>query len=197
MLSCLLAAMTLLTFSQVVARYLFSSGAVWALEATTTLFAWMILFGMSYGIKISAHLGVDAIVQLLPYKAQRATAVLACLMCVLYAVILLDASFLASINDNLNARGGAIEYIQKMKRVGIEMEDLPIPRWIAYIILPLGLALFVFRSLQALWMIVKGERSFIIASHEGVNLSPNSSSNKDSEASGEGSKTPPPHPPSP
>jgi TRAP-type C4-dicarboxylate transport system permease small subunit len=44
----LLAAMALVTFSQVVARYVFNTGAVWALELTQYLFAWLVLFGMSY-----------------------------------------------------------------------------------------------------------------------------------------------------
>ena len=60
----LFAAMTLVTFSQVVARYVFNSGAVWALELTVYLFAWLVLFGMSYGVKVHAHLGVDAFAKL-------------------------------------------------------------------------------------------------------------------------------------
>ena len=43
----LLAAMTIITFSQVVARYVFNTGTVWALELTTFCFAWLVLFGMS------------------------------------------------------------------------------------------------------------------------------------------------------
>ena len=38
--------------------------AVWALELTVYLFAWLVLFGMSYGVKVHAHLGVDAFVRL-------------------------------------------------------------------------------------------------------------------------------------
>ncbi len=60
----LFAAMTAVTFSQVVARYVFNTGAVWALELTVYLFAWLVLFGMSYGVKVHAHLGIDAFVKL-------------------------------------------------------------------------------------------------------------------------------------
>ena len=166
----LLAAMTLLTFSQVVARYFFNSGAVWALEATTTLFAWLILFGVSYGVKIGAHLGVDIIARKLPGKLQRAAAATAAVLCILYAVILLDASWLGVFSDRLNARGGAVDYIVKMHRLGIEMEDLPIPRYLAYSILPVGLALFALRSIQALWQILRGDRAGIIANFDGAEL---------------------------
>jgi C4-dicarboxylate transporter DctQ subunit len=51
-----LAFMTLLTFVQVVLRYGFGGGLVWSLEATTYTFAWLVLIGMSYGVRTDAHL---------------------------------------------------------------------------------------------------------------------------------------------
>ncbi|MDY6994354.1 MAG: TRAP transporter small permease subunit, partial [Pseudomonadota bacterium] len=48
----LLATMTLMTFTQVIARYFFNTGFVWALELTTYLFAWLVLLGMSYGVRV-------------------------------------------------------------------------------------------------------------------------------------------------
>ena len=57
LLAFLLAAMTMVTFSQVVARYVFNTGAVWALELTIFLFAWLVILGISYGIRIRSHIG--------------------------------------------------------------------------------------------------------------------------------------------
>ncbi|MCT4654469.1 MAG: TRAP transporter small permease [Cohaesibacter sp.] len=172
----LLAGMTLLSFSQVIARYVFNSGWGAALEATTLMFAWMILFGMSYGIKIGAHLGVDAVINLLPSRAFRIVAVLGALSGVAYALILLD---------------GSLTYVGKMWKFNIGMEELhfpdwfangvapalgweiydnEVPRWLAYSILPIGLTLFAFRCLQAAWQIVKGDRKMMIASHEAEDL---------------------------
>jgi len=62
----LLAAMTLLTFAQVVLRYVFNSGFVWGVEATTYMFAWLVLFGISYGIRVHAHIGIDLLVRACP-----------------------------------------------------------------------------------------------------------------------------------
>ena len=172
----LLAGMTLLTFSQVIARYVFNSGWGAALEATTLMFAWMILFGMSYGIKIGAHLGVDALITLLPNRIFRIVAVFGALTGLVYAVILFD---------------GSLTYLSKMWRFNIGMEDLhfpdwfangvapaigweisdnEVPRWFAYSILPIGLFLFGFRCLQAAWQIMTGKRKMIIASHEAEEL---------------------------
>ena len=168
----LLAAMTLVTFSQVIARYIFNSGATWALELTVTLFAWLVLFGISHVVKINAHLGVDAFVNLFPGKIQRAFTLLAILGCLFYAVILLM---------------GSHEYWQKMWKLGLELEDIPFPHWIqslfglyedgefhyeniprymSYAILPLGLTLLIFRLLQSGYLVLIGERKLIIASHE-------------------------------
>ncbi|TMV67804.1 TRAP transporter small permease subunit, partial [Thioclava sp. BHET1] len=41
----LLAAMTIITFINVVLRYLFNTGLIWGLEAVLILFAWLVIFG--------------------------------------------------------------------------------------------------------------------------------------------------------
>src|SRR3546814_13342998 len=76
-----LGGMVLITFSQVVARYVFNSGAVWALELTTYLFAWLVLIGASYGVKIGAQLGVDAFVKMFPERYHRYLFLLAAAIC--------------------------------------------------------------------------------------------------------------------
>lgn len=182
-LALLLASITLISFVQVILRYVFNSGIPGALELTQILFAWMILFGMSYGIKIGSHLGVDAAVRLLPQPAFKATAIFSALACIAYGVILLSADWLQAIGAETRG-GGAIDYWQKMYKIGIGLEDLKypewmqeafglqerVPRWMAYLILPIGLALFAFRSLEALIAIIRGDRETIIASHEAEEL---------------------------
>lgn len=178
----LLALMTIITFTQVVARYGFNSGWTSALELTRVLFAWLILFGMSYSMKIGAHLGVDAVIQLFPKPLFRATAIFGAVACVLWAVILISADWLNLLGAE--TKGGAIFYWERMFKIGIGLEDLKYPdwaqavfgldervhRWLAYLILPMGLGLFAFRSIQALIAIVTGKQSTIIASHEAEDL---------------------------
>lgn len=76
LIATILAVMTLITFSQVVMRYGFNSGWGGALQFTRLLFAWLILFGMSYGLKIGSHLGVDAFIRLFPKPVFRASGLL-------------------------------------------------------------------------------------------------------------------------
>ncbi|MFZ1813457.1 MAG: TRAP transporter small permease [Rhizobiaceae bacterium] len=183
----LLAIITLVAFFQVIARYGFNTGWGGALELQRILFAWLILLGMSYGIRTSSHLGVDAFIRLLPHKAFRFVALFGAAAVLLYAILLLNAGWLALLGVDVNTnwrQTGAVGYWTFMFDRGTGLDDLRWPeflqqslglqdrmqRWIAYIMLPIGLALLAFRSLQAIIAIWKGERELIIAGHEAEDL---------------------------
>jgi C4-dicarboxylate transporter, DctQ subunit len=55
-MSLMLLAMTTLAFMQVVRRYMFSTGYPWTLEVTMICFACMIFLGISYGVRVGAHI---------------------------------------------------------------------------------------------------------------------------------------------
>ena len=138
----MLAAMTLLTFSQVVMRYVFNSGFTWAIELTGILFAGMIFIGISYGVRVGAHIGVDALVKLLAPKPQRIVSIVAVLLCLVYASLVIFGSMI---------------YVLKMKSAGIELEDLPVPMWMARAILPVGFVLLFLSFLPVLANLVSGK----------------------------------------
>lgn len=142
LIALLLAAMTLLTFVQVVMRYVFNSGFTWAMELTGILFAGMIFIGISYGVRVGAHIGVDAVVKLLPPKLRRLTSIIAVLLCMVYAGMVIY---------------GSMVYVLKMKSVGLELEDLPIPMWTVRAVLPLGFFLLVLSFLPVLYDLVTGK----------------------------------------
>ena len=172
----LLATMVLITFSQVIARYVFNSGAVWALELTVYCFAWLVLFGMSYGVKTGAHLGVDAFVKLFPAKGQRVLVILSALCCIAYGVILLMGAW--TYWHKIYSIGIPTEdlYLPESwtpwwnETFGTDLEDLAVPRWIPYAILPIGLALLIFRFVQATWHIIQGKRQGMTVSHEAEDM---------------------------
>ena len=181
-LAILLAAITFVSFTQVIARYGFNTGWSGALEFTRILFAWMILFGMSYGVKNGMHLGVDALIRLLPPPLFRVAALFGAGAIIVYALIIIDSSWLALLGAD--TRGGAVDYWSRMFKIGIGLDDLRYPewmqdtfsiqervqRWIAYLILPVGLALLAFRGLQAMVEIARGTRELVIAGHEAEEL---------------------------
>ena len=144
----LMAAMTLTAFSQVVARYVFNYSFVWALELNTVFFAWLIFLGMSYGVRVNAHIGIDAVTKMLAPAAQRAVGMVGAALCAIYAVIVLV---------------GGWNYVSKMIDVGIDMQDLPIPQWVPRLVLPIGFALLAVRFGQAFVRLWRGESTRLLA----------------------------------
>ena len=151
LIAIMLAAMTLLTFSQVVMRYVFNSGFTWAVELTGIMFAVMIFIGISYGVRVGAHIGVDAVIKLIPSKPRRIVSIIAVLLCLIYAGMVIYGSMI---------------YVLKMKSAGIELEDLPIPMWIARAILPIGFMLLVLRFLQVLVNLASGKSDHLHLANE-------------------------------
>lgn len=141
-MSLILVAMTLLVFVQVVARFGFDTGIDWAQEATLLLSGWFVILGASYGVKAGAHIGVDVFVKMLPSKAHRAATVVAVLACLLYCVLFLIGSW---------------DYVMKMRMIGIELEDIPVPKWIASSVLIIGFVLLIIRFLQLGWKVITGQ----------------------------------------
>ncbi|MEZ5669004.1 MAG: TRAP transporter small permease [Alphaproteobacteria bacterium] len=133
----LFAALTLITFVQVVLRGLGDSIG-WAFELSRYLFAWLVLFGVSYALRVGAHIGVDALVRLLPRPARRAVGLIAVGLCIAYAVLLIL---------------GAWEYIDKVWRFATD--DLKVPRGLPYLIVPIGMALVLLRLVGIAWNILR------------------------------------------
>ena len=178
----LMALLTVVSFSQVIARYGFNTGWPGALEFSMVLFSWLILVGMSYGIKRSSHLGVDILLKATPKPIAKWLAIFGASTGLIYGLILLDASWLKAVG--VDTRSGAIDYWSKMYKINIGTEELRWPvwiqetfgvqdrvqRWLVLIILPISLALVSFRSLQAMFEIYRGDREMVIAGHEAEEL---------------------------
>lgn len=170
------------SFGQVIARYGFNTGWDAALEFNTVAFSWLILLGMSYGIKTGLHLGVDIVLNAVPKPVTKALSLFGAAAAMLYGLILLDSTWLAMLGVNVS--GGAIEYWLKMFKIGIGSEELRYPefvqemfglrprvhRWIVLVILPISLALLSYRSLQAFIDIARGKRDMLISGHEAQDL---------------------------
>lgn len=182
-LSFLLAIITLVSFGQVVARYGFNTGWSAALEFNMLAFSWLILFGMSYGIRTRLHLGVDILLQKVGPQTAKVLGIVGGLLGAFYALIILDGAVLSIVG--VDKDGGAITYFAKMYKVGIGVEEMKYPafvqemfglkrphvqRWVVLLILPISLGLLAYRCLQASWHIYTGQRGSLIAGHEAESL---------------------------
>ncbi len=110
----LLVFMTLLVFLDVVMRFGFGTGFLWTQELTLYTSAWFVLFGISYGLKVGAHIGVDAVLQLVPPNVQKVLSALAAFFCICYCFLFMYGSWV---------------YLNKVYMIGITVEDLRFPMW--------------------------------------------------------------------
>ncbi|MEO1160525.1 MAG: TRAP transporter small permease [Pseudomonadota bacterium] len=168
-----LAIMTLITFANVVARYIFNSNILWALETTVFLFAWLVLMGVSYGIKKRFHIGVDVVVNLLPAGGRRACSLIAAACCLAFAVLMLKGAWdywfpfvgpQAFYETDDVPMPFFLQFLADWLNDGERYEKLP--RFIPYAVLPIAMALLLYRLLQASWRIVTGKDDMLIVSHE-------------------------------
>jgi C4-dicarboxylate transporter DctQ subunit len=126
--------MTALTFLQVILRYGFGGGLVWSLEATTYAFAWLVLIGMSYGVRTEAHIAVDLLTSRLTRSGARATAAIALAAGLLYCGLMIYGSGL---------------FVERLLALGNDARDIPLPRWLLTGIMPVAFALLALRLVQA------------------------------------------------
>lgn len=173
LIATILGLMTIITFANVIARYVFNDNILWALELTVFLFAWLVLLGMSYCVKITAHLGVDAVVVLLSPRARKIATLLAIAACLVFSVLLLKgawdywhkfATVASFLETNDVPMPDFLQFIAAYTNEGEAYEK--IPRFIPYFALPLGVALLLFRFLQAGWRVLTDQQAMIIVSHE-------------------------------
>jgi len=186
----LLGLMTMITFVNVVMRYVFNSGLIWGLEVTLILFAWLVLFGISYGVKITAHLGVDAIINLLPANARRVVAIIVGVICIAYSLLLLKGAWdywaPYAAFDRTSGRWFPTGFEKTRDQAWYITDQVPmpeifrflegwinqgetydkLPRVIPYTILPVGVSLLLFRFIQATIRVWKGQALGMIVSHE-------------------------------
>lgn len=186
----ILGLMTVITFANVVARFL-DSNILWALQLTVFLFAWLVLLGASYCVKINAHLGVDLIVNAVSPPVRRVIGLFSVAVCLAFSFMMLKGAwdywanfanlpgtegrwFPLGFEENFREKGWyevdsvplpeVLRWMEDVFNEGEEYEK--IPRLIPYAILPLSMALLVYRFMQAAWAIWTGKSDRIVASHE-------------------------------
>ncbi len=168
-----LGAMTLLTFANVIFRYVFNDNILWALELTVFMFAWMVLVGASYGVKKHFHIGVDVIINIVPEGKRTALALFAAICCLAFSILLLIGSWnywypfatdRAWYETDDIPMPEMLQFMADWLNEGERYEKLP--RFIPYFALPLGMALLTLRFAQATWQIATGKLDRLIAGHE-------------------------------
>ncbi|MEO1138726.1 MAG: TRAP transporter small permease [Pseudomonadota bacterium] len=187
----LLGCMTAITFANVIARYFFNSNILWALETTVFMFAWLVLLGASYAVKKRAHLGVDAIINMVSPPVRKTLGLVSVACCLAFSLLLLKGAYdyWAVFADlpptsgrwfptglNMNARSQSFYEVQDVPMLSMFkfLEDAinygesyeKLPKVIPYIVMPLSMLLLTIRFFQAALAILRGDTDRLVASHE-------------------------------
>jgi len=80
--------MTVLTFMNVVSRYVFGSSFGWVEEVCRFLIIWLTFGGSAYAFRMGAHIGIEALVQKLPPKGQLIAAILNNIATIIFFILL-------------------------------------------------------------------------------------------------------------
>ncbi|SDL26325.1 TRAP transporter small permease [Pseudomonas indica] len=170
----LLAAMTLVTFVYVVLNNLYTlfydiadlweggneffsaigdfildlaQSMTWSTALTKALFAWLLFFGIAYGVRTAGHLGVDILVKLTPRPVQRVLGILACLACLIYAALITVGSY---------------DWVRVLYTAGIGAEDLDhfgIKQWHIGLIVPFGFTMVLLRFAEIFVRILQNRQT--------------------------------------
>lgn len=119
----------------------------WSNALTKALFAWLIFFGLAYGVRTAGHIGVDALVKLASKPVQRVIGLIACTACLAYAGLLAVGSF---------------EWMQTLFTAAIGAEDLGhfgVQQWHIGLIVPFGFAMVFIRFLEIFVRILRNQQT--------------------------------------
>lgn len=191
LIALILGIMTLITFANVITRYVFNFNILWALEVTVFLFAWLVLLGASYAVKKSAHLGVDAVLRAVSEPTRKVLSFFAGLVTLAFALMMFKGGwdywanfanlpattgrwFPTGLEDSFRGKGwfettstpipNFMRFLETWFNDGDSYEKMP--RVVPYAVLPLGMGLMFFRTAQAVWKLWTGKIDYLIVSHE-------------------------------
>ena len=119
-----------LCFTQVIVRYVFFSSISWSEEIAKWFVIWVTFAGSAYAFKMGTHIGVEALVNLLPPKPRKIIDKIAGTLTVGFFVIM--------------AIYGTLFFLDAVKR-GQLAPASRLPMSIAYAALPLGSIMILVR----------------------------------------------------
>lgn len=132
--------MVIVVFVATCVRYLTVMSLPWAEEVARYSMVWIAYIGASLGIKRNAHLGVEAVLLLLPQGTRKYFDYLRYLIIILFNVLIAYYTF---------------QIIQSQISTEQVSPSLRIPMWFAYGAVPVGSVLMVWRCIQMIGQVGK------------------------------------------
>ncbi|RAO99260.1 hypothetical protein PW5551_04820 [Petrotoga sp. 9PW.55.5.1] len=133
-----------ITFSQVVARYLFNSPLVWQEELSGVTMMYLVVIGTTWGIRKSIHISVSVVSNILFKKVPIVPDILEILSYIFYSILAIFQGFQLA----------HLTRFQKLPTLGVKQSYI-------YGIIPVSgiiMLYFVFEKIYELWKIKRGDK---------------------------------------
>lgn len=128
-----LGGVSLIIFGQVVSRYFFNYTPDWSEELSRYLIVWTIFIGTAIGVRSNIHIGVDALLRLLPEKFKLFMEVMLNLIGIVVSLVLIWLS---------------AEFIKETLDYEQVSPSMQIPMALPYLAMPVGLGFAVFHFIH-------------------------------------------------
>lgn len=145
--------LTILLMVQVISRYVFSFSLTWLEELATVMFVWMVYFGISGAVRTRKHLKIDAILDIVPFKAKK-------VMLILDNIIFMFFNLFVSYT--------ILDIIERL--VGSKTSILKMPKDVIYAIIPVMLTFTCIRLVQDCIKLAKENEQQLGASKPTIDL---------------------------
>lgn len=142
--SVLLAAMALLAFVNVIARYFIHYSLAFTEEIEVALLVWLTMLGTAAGFRRAMHLGFNFVVLRFSASAKKTTVLLGSLLTIIVFCVLLWVG---------------IFQIKDEVALQITTEALGIHQWWYTLAIPTGSLLVMFRAVESALLILKGKEN--------------------------------------
>ena len=93
LLCVLLSTLSIVTFSQVIARYIFQAPLSWSEELARFLLLWLAMMSAAYAFKIKAHFALHFTVNYLPRRIQKLISIFVSLLVIIFLLGFIYYSF--------------------------------------------------------------------------------------------------------
>jgi C4-dicarboxylate transporter DctQ subunit len=143
-ISVMLITASVILFVNVVGRYVFNYGFVWAEEVVRYEIIWLVFVGSGVAARKGIHIGVDALVHLLPASLQKLVNVAVLILCIGFCVILAIYGW---------------ELVAQTRAFDQRTPAMQAPFWLMQMAIPVGALLMGLRFTQSLVIAVTGHEA--------------------------------------
>lgn len=137
----LLLSASVIIFVNVIMRYVFNTGFIWAEEFVRYEIVWLVFIGGSVAGRKGIHIGVEALLHVLPPLLQRALKVTVGLICIGFCAALVWYG---------------VELVAQTLMFRQRTSAMQTPFWIVQLAVPIGAGLMLLRFAERVWLDLRG-----------------------------------------